>query len=75
MLHSYVIHDQRVNPIKSHETTMFLWFSYGLPEGCRKVEKNKDVEIKSADFIGVRAPILLSQKGFLEVHMYIMSIC
>ena len=25
--------DQRVNTIKSHETTIFRWFSYGLPEG------------------------------------------
>ena len=22
---------QRVDPIKSHETTIFLWFSYGFP--------------------------------------------
>ena len=24
-------HYQRVTPIKSHETSIFLWFSYGFP--------------------------------------------
>ena len=28
---SYVSPYQRVNPIKSHETTIFLWSSYGFP--------------------------------------------
>ena len=31
IFNSYVGHDQRVNPIKSHETTVFPWFSYGFP--------------------------------------------
>ena len=33
IFHSYITHDQnqRVYPIKSHETTMFLWFSHGFP--------------------------------------------
>ena len=30
----YVSHYQRVNPIKSHKTTIFLWFSYGFPMKC-----------------------------------------
>ena len=31
IFHSYVTNYQRVNPMKSHETTIFLWFSYGFP--------------------------------------------
>ena len=31
IFHSYVSHNQRVNPIKSHSTTIFLWFFYGFP--------------------------------------------
>ena len=31
IFHSYVGHYQRLNPMKSHETTIFLWFSYGFP--------------------------------------------
>ena len=29
--HSYVNVYQRVNPLNSHQTTIFLWFSYGFP--------------------------------------------
>ena len=31
IFHSYVAVYQKVNPIKSHEITIFLWFSYGFP--------------------------------------------
>ena len=31
MFNSYGSHNQRVYPIKSHETIIFLWFSYGFP--------------------------------------------
>ena len=31
IFNSYVSHYQRVYPIKSHWTTIFLWFSYGFP--------------------------------------------
>ena len=31
IFNSDVSHFQRVYPIKSHETTIFLWFSYGFP--------------------------------------------
>ena len=31
MFNSYVSHYHKVYPIKSHETTIFLWFSYDFP--------------------------------------------
>ena len=31
IFHSYVTNYQRVYPIEFHETTIFLWFSYGFP--------------------------------------------
>ena len=30
IFNSYVTNDQRVNPIKSHKTTIFPWFSHGF---------------------------------------------
>ena len=30
IFHSHVSHYQRVNPIKSHKTSIFLWCSYGF---------------------------------------------
>ena len=31
MFNSHVSHYQKVNPKQSHESTIFLWFSYGFP--------------------------------------------
>ena len=31
MFNSYASHHQRVNHLKSHQTTIFLWFSYDFP--------------------------------------------
>ena len=31
IFNSHVSHYQRENPIRSHKTTIFLWFSYGNP--------------------------------------------
>ena len=33
IFHSYVSHYQRINPIQSHKTIIFLWVSYGFPMG------------------------------------------
>ena len=37
-----VSHNQRVNPIKSHKTIIFIWFSYGFPMlNNERVSENK----------------------------------
>ena len=36
IFNGYVTNYQRVNLIKSHETTIFLWLSYGLPMFIQK---------------------------------------
>ena len=45
-------HNQRVSPIKFHETTIFLWLSYGFPVGFGAV-----IELGQDLYTGPRAPV------------------
>ena len=45
VFHSYVRHYQRVNPIKSHQTTIFPWFSYGFPVNSCPQLQNRPVRM------------------------------